>query len=62
VAPIVLKLQEGEECDAVAEQARGVPNACGLRLLERLDDLLNGGPRVGDVFFLDLGAHHQHVH
>ena len=62
MAPIVRKLQQGDEGNAVAEQARGVSHAHGLRLLERLEDLLDGGPRVGDVFFLDLGPHHQHVH
>ena len=57
-----LNLQERDKCDAVAEPGRGVPHACKLRLLKLLDDLLNGCLSVGDVFLVELGPNHQHVH
>src|SRR5262249_28004694 len=57
-----LNLQEHDKCDAVAEPGRGVPHARKLRLLELLDDLLNGCLSVRYVFLVELGPNHQNVH
>ena len=65
------KVKEENVADARAAiekviQALEQAQPAGVRyascLLKRLDDLFSGCLGVGDVFFLDLGAHHQHVH